>query len=255
MGRTRVGRFAAITVPAAVASAGLGVAIMQGMVGAALSSANGFELQSDTLQAKAVAMGTGAIQAADAEEVVFADVNDAHLNGMCVGAKQGFGGIGGALLSALGVNGSGLALQIDSADPDVKLPDVSLNAKELAAGAGTTMGVTNIGVAQSEIENDAAVAGNLVNLREGNAGYSANDFGLAAYDSTAGYTVDGPDADAIPDSGYVSDNKLNDLSATSYAITLQGLALNDLKVTPHLIPKDDAGTGGVDEAAEFSACG
>lgn len=245
MGRTRVGRFAAITVPAAVASAGLGVAILQGMVAATLTSADGFQLQTEQMQAEALAMSGTAIDtggASAAESAVFADVEDAHLNGMCVGAKQTFGGPVGTLLGAVGMAGVGLT--IDSSDDDVTLAEVALNAKELAASTGTTLGETNIGITADSVENVGESAPDAGDgpVSVDSAGVNGNQFALTALDDAAGYYVDANN-DGAPDNGtivpagtanakYFSENSLRGLDATSYAITLDGLALNDMKVTP-----------------------
>ncbi len=62
MGRTRLGRFAAVTVPATLLTAGLGVAMLQGMVGAVLSSADGFTLNSDRITSDGLKARTGSAE-------------------------------------------------------------------------------------------------------------------------------------------------------------------------------------------------
>src|SRR4051812_27661149 len=58
-GRTRLGRFAMVAVPSAVVSAGLGVAIVQGMISATLASADAFTLQSNQISSDSLKVAAG----------------------------------------------------------------------------------------------------------------------------------------------------------------------------------------------------
>lgn len=197
MGRVRLTRFAALTVPAGIASVGLGVAIVQGMVAATLSSADGFELNSNQITAASLAMRAGVTQAGtDSNNVgtALARVNDASLNKMCVGVNQS--------IPVLGRVG----LKIESSDPTVGLSAVDLNAKSLDTGTSTLRN-TRIGVAQS-----GTSFGTDTDAEKASTGYDATGF-------------------AMTSGGSAGDISLGSVAAKSYAVTLDGaLTLDALKI-------------------------
>lgn len=197
MGRVRLTRFAALTVPAGIASVGLGVAIVQGMVAATLSSADGFELNSNQITATSLAMRAGMTQAGTASNNVgtaLARVNTAELDKMCVGVNQ-----------AVPVLGR-LGLKIQSSDPTVGLAAVDLNAKSLDTGTSTLKN-TSIGVAQS----GTSFAGDTDAQKTG-TGYDATGF-------------------AMTSGGSAGDIVLGKVAAKSYAVTLDGaLTLDALSI-------------------------
>lgn len=198
MGRTRLRRFAAVTVPATIASAGLGLAIVQGMVSATLSSANGFDLVTDGLTADTLAVAPGTAQVAGSTNgaaTALARVGGAQLERMCVGVNQALP------VSVLGLNR--LGLDVISQDTSVELDNVDLNASDLTAG-NSVLNDTTIGVAQSETAF-AATAGQP-------AAYSANGFALQSTN------VD-----------------MDEVASKAYAVTLSGgLSLSGLSLKPSL---------------------
>ncbi len=194
MGRARVKRFAAVTVPAAVVSAGLGVAMLQGMVGAVLSSADGFTLESNQITSNGLKARTGAADVAGGDQAtVYAET------GSTTTANQ-------IHVTTPGVNIPFLSqsayLTIDSTDPAIALGSVGLNAKTLNTPSGATLGSTQIGVAQSEagFTNTAA-----------DSGYVADAFALTSTSAD-----------------------LPDVKATAYAVTLSSLDLSNLALAVHL---------------------
>lgn len=197
MGRVRLTRFAALTIPAGIASVGLGVAIVQGMVAATLSSADGFELNSNKLTATSLAMRAGVTQAGtDSNNVgtALARVNTASLDKMCVGVNQAV-----PILGRVG-------LKIDSSDSTIGLSAVDLNAKSLATGTSSLTN-TSIGVAQSGTSF---------------AGDSDAEKAATGYDAT-GF--------AMTSGGNAGDISLANVAAKSYAVTLDGaLTLDALKI-------------------------
>lgn len=197
MGRVRVTRFAALTIPAGIASVGLGVAIVQGMVAATLSSADGFELNSNQITATSLAMRPGVTQAGtDTNHVgtALARVTTAELDKMCVGVNQAV-----PLIGQVG-------LKIDSSDSTISLAAVDLNAKSLGTGTSTLTN-TSIGVAQSGTTFAADTA-----EEKASTGYDATGF-------------------AMTSGGTAGDVSLANVAAKSYAVTLDGaLTLDALTI-------------------------
>jgi len=205
-GRTRIGRFAAITIPATVATAGLGFAMLQGMVGASLSSANGFGLESDSLASDGLALRNGSATVAgqdNGDATVYAQTQ--NTTAKSIGLRSA-----SVSLGPLGDWG----IQISSTDDDIALKDVSLNAKSLNADGGASLKNVNIGVAQSE--TGAATSA-------GGAGFSGFDNGNGA--SANGFSLNASDPDGK------QGNTLSDLKAAAYAITLSSLDLDNLKIS------------------------
>lgn len=194
MGRTRLKRFAAITVPAAVASVGLGVAMLQGMVAATLSSAGGFNLQTD-LTAQSLKVRAGATEVGttgSGEETIYAETTGAVADGLAVETPK----------VALPFGLANVYLTISSNDNDITLGNVALNAATLETDGATLAGV-NLGVAQSS-------AGFTSAGQAPPTGYSATGFALT--------------------SGSAS---LPGVDSKAYAITLSTLSLDDLRLAVH----------------------
>lgn len=197
MGRVRITRFAALTVPAGIASVGLGVAIVQGMVAATLSSADGFELNSNKITATSLSMRAGVTQAGTTTNNVgtaLARVDTASLDKMCVGVNQAI-----PLIGRVG-------LKIDSSDSSIGLDTVDLNARSLDT-ATSSLTNTTIGMAQSGTSFAAD---------------SDADKAATGYDPT-GF--------AMRSGGAAGDISLANVAAKSYAVTLAGgLTLDALKI-------------------------
>lgn len=194
MGRTRVKRFAAVTIPATLLSAGLGVAMLQGMVGAVLSSASGFTLESNEITSNGLKARTGAADVAGGDQAtIYAET------GSTTTADQ-------IHVTTPGVNIPFLSqsayLTIDSTDPAISLGSVGLNAKTLSTPNGASLGTTTIGAAQSS-------AGFADTTAE--SGYVADAFALTSSSAT-----------------------LPDVTATAYAVTLTSLDLSNLSLGVHL---------------------
>lgn len=143
-GRTRLGRFAAITVPAALASAGLGFAVIHGMASAALSSAEPFELGSKQMTASGLQLNLDAASAATSvtdatsgyKKAARAEVTDTKLSTLCLAAGH-----------QLPVLGEVLGLKIESPS-EVVVGDVTLQADALNASTAK-LPQTSIGVAST----------------------------------------------------------------------------------------------------------
>lgn len=160
MGRTRVGRFAAVTIPAALLSAGLGVSMLQGMVGAVLSSSQGFTMQTDQISTNNLKTRVGAADVAGgAEATVYNETGTtttaSKLNIVTPGVN-------------IPVFGAKAHLELTSTDTSISLGKVILNAKTLQTN-GATLGNTKMGIAQS-------TAG----FKDTDAGYVADAFALTS---------------------------------------------------------------------------
>ncbi|UDY23198.1 DUF6230 family protein [Nocardioides sp. Kera G14] len=196
-GRTRLTRFAAITIPAAVASAGMGFAVMSGMVGAVLSSTDGFQLQTDlTASSLKVRAGATDVGTADsAKETIYAEAAGSHADGLDVQTP-----------TVQIVPGLSVHLSIGSTDTDIDLGDVALNAATLDTD-GATLSTVKLGQAQSE-------AGFSTDGQDEDTGYKADAFSLTA-------------------SGGAGSQVLPGVDSTAYAITLGSLSLNNLSLGVH----------------------
>lgn len=196
MGRTRLGRFAAVTVPSALLAAGMGVAMLQGMVGAVLSSAGGFELQSNAITTDGLKARTGAATVAGGDQAtVYAET------GANTTADQIHVTTPPVTIPVLGIDAY---LTVDSTDPAIELGSVGLNAQTLNTPSGATLGTTTIGVAQSD-------AGFTDTAPE--SGYVADGFALTS-----------------------SSASLPNISAQAYAVTLSSLSLSDLALAVNVAP-------------------
>lgn len=195
MGHTRLGRFAAVTVPAALVSAGMGYAMLSGMVGAVISSSGGFNLQTD-LTAEQVKMRAGATEvgtAGNSSQTIYAETVGSVANGLTV-ATPAVDILPGVLR---------VHLSISSVDPSISLGNVALNAATLDTD-GATLSNVNMGVAQSQ------------------AGFSA-----AGQDQTTGYL---PDGFALTSTGGAGSQSLPGVDSQAYAVTLASLSLSDLSI-------------------------
>jgi hypothetical protein len=192
-GRTRLTRFAAITIPATIATAALGVAVLEGAVAATLSSAGGFQLASTQLNTNTLKLRPGTTNDGSAEAVAYAETGaTTTLNTLCLGVTQP--------ISIAGVPITKLGLKVSSTDPSVSVPSVSLNAGSLAGGS-TTLANVNAGIAQSTVGFSGPDGTNST------TGYVASGFGLTSGSGTIG-----------------------NLKATSYAITLNSLGVQNLNI-------------------------
>jgi hypothetical protein len=191
MGRTRLGRFAAVTVPATLLTAGLGVAMLQGMAGAVLSSADGFTLNSDRITSDGLKARTGAANVAGGNQATIYAETGANTNASGIEVITPDVTIPLLNLPA--------HLEVTSTDTTIALGSVGLNAKTLTTPNGATLGTTTIGVAQSE----AGFANTATD-----SGYVADAFALTS-----------------------SSADLPNVNAKAYAITLESLALDNLSLS------------------------
>ena len=191
-GRTRLTRFAAITIPATIATAGLGVAVLQGVVAATISSADGFQLASDHLGTDSLKLRPGTTEAGASGNNVataYAETGPGtSLDGICLGVSQNMPAIVSSVLPKVG-------LKIASSQPGISTPSVALNAATLD---GTAANLANVVAGQAQSQDGFSTAG-----QAPATGYVDSGFGLT---STGADTIDG-------------------LKAKSYAVTLQGLNL------------------------------
>lgn len=215
MGRTRLGRFAAVTIPATVATAGLGFAVLQGMVGASISSATPFQVAGATATGDDLELTANNVSTAADDGTASGDVADSS-EGTGTNKKD-------ALVSLKNGSVSDLCMAADTQTPlgtlglkiqssgDVSLGSgwTDLSADSLAADSAT-LPTTDIGYAQGDLAEQAAA---------NSAGYSEGGFSLA---------TDVTDA-AKSDTGGIS---LTNLDVDAYALTLSGLSLNNLSISP-----------------------
>jgi hypothetical protein len=203
MGRTRLSRLAAITVPAAAASLGLGLAIATGLVSATLSSADGFELGSTQASADNLALQLASANAATSvsdatgtdKEAALVSLKNGHLNGMCLAANQ----VLPKLVSGFFPN---VGLKLTSTSPDVNVGDINLSAYSVDSGS-SQLPPTDIGIASSQTGQTGGNSGN------------DGGFGLRTNATTTDHTA----------------VQLNDMKASAYAITLtSGLSLSNMSI-------------------------
>jgi hypothetical protein len=194
LGHTSLGRFAAVTLPAALVSAGMGYAMLSGMVGAVISSTGGFNLNT-SLTADSLKMRTGATEVGSAgnnQGTIYAQTQGSVANGLNVVTPKV------EVLPGLSLN-----LGITSSDPQINLGNVALNAASLNTPSGATMANVTLGQSQADAGFDP-----------GGPGYVANGFALQAAQS----------------SGRSGEQVLNNLSAQAYAVQLSSLSLSSLSI-------------------------
>lgn len=203
MGRTRLGRFAAVTVPATALSLGLGCAIVQGAVSAQLSAANAFEVGSSKATGTGLELSLKAATTASSEtdsttttskDSALVTLAGGKLDGMCLAANTNvplFGNIG-LTISVPTVAQGGALVDVGTLD---------LNADSVNTGA-TTLPKTSVGIAESELDHQKTL-------------------------STATQTPGGFGMESI---GALT---LNQLDAAAYGLELtNGLTLNSLAISP-----------------------
>ncbi|HET7734406.1 MAG TPA: DUF6230 family protein [Nocardioidaceae bacterium] len=156
MGRTRLGRLAAVTVPATAMSLGFGYAIVQGAVTAQLSAANPFEVTATSATADGLELSLQGATAATSntsttpatKKAAKVTLINGKVTNMCLAANQ-------ANIPVLG----SLGLTI-SATGEVPLGTTTLNADSVSSSGAAVLGHTSIGVAESELDNQAAQSTN-----------------------------------------------------------------------------------------------
>jgi len=195
MGRTRAARFAAITVPAAAAAAGLGFAMLNGMVGAVLSSADGFTLDTGDITTSGIKMtasGTnvaGGDQAALYAETTGSKATD-HLNLTTASAT-------------IPLVNLPFHISIHSTlSTPISLGNVALSAKSLLTCGGGSLSNVVVGQAVSD----------------------------AGFDNAPAATTD-QNSFALTSSGAADSQVLKDVKAASYAITLGSLNVDNLGIS------------------------
>lgn len=206
MGRVRLGRFAAVTVPAAVVSVGLGVAMLQGAVSASLSSTNPFKVTAASGSGSGVELSLRAAQAAASQtdssaadkQSAFVTLHDGTVNTVCLAANQP---TGMPLIPNIG-----LKISLPGA---VALGDsVDLNAQGVTTDA--TLKNVSVGVAQQELNHQAGVA----------EGSNVGGFGIES----------GEGAGAVAnDTGNVV---LNNVNADVFQVALSSIGLTGVTLTP-----------------------
>jgi hypothetical protein len=195
MGRTRLGRLAAVTVPATAMSLGFGYAIVQGAVTAQLSAANPFEVTATSATADGLELSLQGATAATSntsttpatKKAAKVTLINGKVTNMCLAANQGNIPVLGSL---------GLTI---SASGEVPLGTTTLNADSVSSSGAAVLGHTAIGVAESELNNQ------------------------------------GPDSTNPGGFGMESDEPLSlqGLNAKAYALELGGLTLADgLSIAP-----------------------
>ncbi|WP_203336422.1 DUF6230 family protein [Nocardioides limicola] len=153
MGRTRLGRFAAVTVPATAASLGLGLAIVQGSVSASLSSAEPFQVASPAAAGTGLELSmraaTTATSNADvsptSKKSAMVTLKGGSLNGLCLAANQDtiIGNIGLTIASPSNVSVGDLDISADSVTADT-----------------ATLPYTEIGIAENELDHQSSTSAN-----------------------------------------------------------------------------------------------
>jgi Family of unknown function (DUF6230) len=209
MGRTRLGRFAAVTVPATAMSLGLGYAIISGMVTATVSSAGGFDVGGTSARADGMKLSLNQVKEASStadsslanatnQESALVTLQDGYLDGMCLAANQDLPFIGTV----------GLKLRVPTGT--VGVGDLNLNASQVDSAAAV-LPSTTIGQSASEIGQTGQAAGN-----QGGFGLKTNATGAAG------------------DAGATSNVRITNLAATAYELTLaQGLNASSLEIGVH----------------------
>lgn len=206
MGRVRLGRFAAVTVPATVVSVGLGVAMLQGAVSASLSSTNPFKVTAASGSGSGVELSLRAAQAAASQtdataadkQSAFVTLSDGTVNQVCLAANQPTG------LPV--ISNIGLKIQLPGS---VALGDsVDLNAQGVTTDA--TLKNVSVGVAQEELDHQSSVAN----------GANMGGFGIESGQSAGGAAGD------------TSNVALNNVDADVFQVNLASIGLTGVTLTP-----------------------
>lgn len=205
MGRTRLGRFAAITVPATIATAGLGFAMLQGMVGAALASSSSFVVKGSQTTGDSMELTANYVKTATSEtnsstsansKDAMVSIRNGKVTNMCLAADTTVPVVGvlGLKIASTGTVNLGTGWTDLATD--------SLN------GATAVLGSTRIGYAQSDLGHQSAMAA------ADNLGYQQGAFSMATGDATSTGTVN-----------------IGGLDAKVYALTLNGLSMSNLAIS------------------------
>jgi hypothetical protein len=207
MGRVRLGRFAAVTLPAAVVSVGLGVAMLQGAVSASLSSTNPFKVTAATGSGSGVELSLRAAQAAASQtdatsadkQSAFVTLHDGTVNTVCLAANQPTG------LPI--IPNIGLKISLPGA---VSLGDsVDLNAQGVTTDA--VLKNVSVGVAQQELNHQAGVAN----------GANVGGFGIESGEGTTGGAAND-----------VTNVDLANINADVFQVALSSIGLTGVTLTP-----------------------
>lgn len=199
MGRTRLGRFAAITVPATAVSVGLGAAMLNGMVGAALASSSSFQVTGDSAKGTGMELTANYVQAATSDanatptnkSDALVSLKDGVVSNMCLAADT----------DVLGFQLLGIKIT-SSGDVSLGTGWTDLSADSLG-GSHAELGETLIGYAQADLAHQDA---------QTSPGHTPGGFSMK--------TSDGQDAVDI-----------SDLDSQLYALTLAGLSLDNLAIS------------------------
>ncbi len=206
MGRVRLGRFAAVTVPATAVSVGLGVAMLQGAVSASLSSTTPFKVTAASGSGSGVELSLRAAQAAASQtdataadkQSAFVTLHDGTVNAVCLAANQP---TGLPIISNIG-----LKIQLPGA---VALGDsVDLNAQGVTTDA--TLKNVSVGVAQQELNHQSSVTN----------GANLGGFGIESGESAGGTAND------------VSNVDLDNVNADVFQVNLASIGLTGVTLTP-----------------------
>lgn len=206
MGRVRLGRFAAVTVPAAVVSVGLGVAMLQGAVSASLSSTNPFKVTAATGSGSGVELSLRAAQAAASQtdasaadkQSAFVTLHDGTVNTVCLAANQP---TGLPLIPNIG-------LKISLPGSVALGESVDLNAQGVTTDA--TLKNVSVGVAQQELNHQAGVA----------EGANVGGFGIESGEGAGAVANDTSNVD------------LSNINADVFQVALSSIGLTGVTLTP-----------------------
>lgn len=207
MGRVRIGRLAAVGVPATLVTGGLAVAMLQGMVGASLASANGFGLESTSLSSKALAVRNSAVSYAGGND---ATVYVQTVNSQADGLKMRSASVD--LPFGLGSYG----LKMTSGSSDIPLGSMTINATSLDTTGGS---LSNINIGQAQSDARTATGSLFPNFNKDASNGTDNAYTGSGFSLTA--NGDGTATDPSVMSG---------VKAAAYAVHLDKLSLDDLHI-------------------------
>ena len=207
-GHARWRRTPFIVVPSALAALGMGAAMLQGAVGATLSSANGFTLQSNSITSSSLKIRPGAARVAGGDQAtIYAETGDSTIASQVAVTATVDTGL--PLIGKVSIN-------MRSTDPTIALGAVVLNAKQLTVsdakprvngtdGTNSAAALSNVDLGIAESEAGFAHTTDRVGRA---SGYVPNGFSISAHHST-----------------------INNVDATAYAIHLAGLSLDNLSLS------------------------
>lgn len=199
-GRTRATRFAAVVLPATIASAGFGVAIVQGAVSAQLASANPFQVSAVNGEGSGLELSLRATQAAASETSgnqsdkgsLFVTLKDGSVSDVCLAANTPVPVIGNI----------GLQINVPSTLGLGEVADVNLTS---AAVDSAALPHTVVGAAQDQLTHQGTVT----------EGKSAGSFGVESGGAPGSLQLDG-------------------IEASVYQVALDAIELDNLTVSPSI---------------------